>query len=94
MNHQPALDAMHTWLMELGNEGRSVRTIDAYEGDVGDTLTSIALFLKIEPNQLTLQQVSRDSLIASIADFRTRPDPRFTTNPEQAPNQRSPARVA
>ncbi|MFN2610545.1 MAG: tyrosine-type recombinase/integrase, partial [Actinomycetota bacterium] len=47
-----------------------------------------------EPNQLTLQQVSRDSLIASIADFRTRPDPRFTTNPEQAPNQRSPARVA
>ena len=94
MSSPLAFDAMHTWLMELGNEGRSPRTIDAYEFDVGDALKIIADRRKVSPSQLLLSDVTRDLLVESIAEFRTREDPRFTTNPDQAPKERSPARVA
>jgi site-specific recombinase XerD len=43
---------------------------------------------------LDLATVSNDELIAAVAEFRTRPDPRFRTNPHRAPEERSPATVA
>jgi integrase/recombinase XerC len=89
-----ALGAMHTWLMELGNEGRSPKTITAYEADVEDTLKTVASLLRVMPEGLRLGQVTRDTLIEAIADFRTRPDPRYRRNPDQAPTERAPARVA
>lgn len=89
-----ALAAMHSWLMELGNEGRSQRTTDAYESDVSDTLWFIAAQTKTPLERLRLREVTRDHLVAAIAEFRTRPDPRYTRNPDQSPKERSPARVA
>lgn len=89
-----ALDAMHNWLMELGNEGRSERTLEAYESDVSDTLAFVADQVHMKPESLGLENVTRDLLVAAIADFRTRPDPRFKRHPEHAPTQRTAARVA
>lgn len=44
--------------------------------------------------QLDLTAVTNDDLIAAVADYRTRPDPRFRTNPQRAPEERAPATVA
>ena len=90
----PALSDMHTWLMELGNEGRSPRTISAYEADVSETLRFVAEQLNVSPSKLDLGDISRDLLVAAIAEFRTRLDPRYTRNPQMSPPERSPARVA
>jgi site-specific recombinase XerD len=43
---------------------------------------------------LDLTTVTFDELDEAIAEFRTRPDPRFRTNPHRAPEERSPATVA
>lgn len=94
MVSEQALSAMHSWLMELGNEGRSQRTVEAYEADVATTLNFISDHLGFPPAKLPLSKVTRDLLVASIADFRVRPDPRYTRRPEQAPKERSAARVA
>lgn len=85
---------MNIWLMELGNEGRSPRTVHAYEAEVSGTLAFIAGQKGVPLQQLELESVNRDALVASVADFRVGPDPRYTKNPDQAPTERSPARVA
>jgi integrase/recombinase XerC len=41
-----------------------------------------------------LSDITPDHLDGALADFRTRPDPRFSTHPERAPEERSPATVA
>lgn len=94
MAQQIALEAMHTWLMELGNEGRSQGTIRAYEADVEDTLAFVAGQKKIKLENLELAKIDRDILVAGVAEFRTRPDPRYRKHPEHAPKERSPARLA
>ncbi|MDQ3573836.1 MAG: tyrosine-type recombinase/integrase [Actinomycetota bacterium] len=38
--------------------------------------------------------VTADHLDEAVADFRTRPDPRFLRHPERSPEERSPATVA
>ena len=43
---------------------------------------------------LDLVSVTFDDLDEAIAEFRTRPDPRFRTNPHRAPDERAPATVA
>ncbi|MEO7804757.1 MAG: tyrosine-type recombinase/integrase [Actinomycetota bacterium] len=93
MEHN-AMAALHNWLMELGNEGRAPRTVEAYEADVADTLAFVAEQIKRPNNELDLTEVTREGLVAAIADFRTRPDPRYRVHPERAPKERSPARVA
>ena len=85
---------MHSWLMELGNEGRSSRTVRAYEDDVSDCLRFVASELDVPPEALDLGSVSRDLLVASVAEFRVRPDRRYRTHPDQAPSERSPAAVS
>lgn len=45
-------------------------------------------------DELDLTRVSFDDLDEAIAEFRTRPDPRFTTNPQRAPEERAPATIA
>jgi integrase/recombinase XerC len=45
-------------------------------------------------DELDLADVSFDDLDEAIAEFRTRPDPRFTTNPQRSPEERAPATVA
>ena len=43
---------------------------------------------------LDVAAVGPDHLDEAIAEFRTRPDPRFARHPERAPEERSPATVA
>jgi integrase/recombinase XerC len=43
---------------------------------------------------IELTAVTPDMLDGALAEFRTRPDPRFSTHPERAPDERSPATVA
>src|SRR5690349_3099770 len=43
---------------------------------------------------IELTQVTSDMLDAALAEFRTRPDPRFSSHPERAPDERSPATIA
>lgn len=45
-------------------------------------------------DQLRLADITADHLDGALAEFRTRPDPRFSTHPERAPEERSPATVA
>lgn len=45
-------------------------------------------------DQLDLADVTPDHLDEAIAEFRTRPDPRFVRHPERSPDERSPATVA
>ena len=44
--------------------------------------------------RLDVAAVTLDDLDSALADFRTRPDPRFARHPERAPEERSPATVA
>ena len=45
-------------------------------------------------DRLQLSEITADHLDSALAEFRTRPDPRFSTHPERAPEERSPATVA
>jgi site-specific recombinase XerD len=45
-------------------------------------------------DRLDLAAVTFDELDEAIAEFRTRPDPRFRTNPQRAPEERAPATIA
>ncbi|MGH2767997.1 MAG: tyrosine-type recombinase/integrase [Actinomycetota bacterium] len=89
-----ALEAMHSWLIEQANEGRSPRTITAYEAEVEDTLRAVAALLGAAPHSLALSSISRDHLVAAVADFRVRPDARYRSRPHLAPPERAPATVA
>ena len=44
--------------------------------------------------RLDVAAVSLDDLDQALAEYRTRPDPRFVRHPERAPDERSPATVA
>ena len=44
--------------------------------------------------QLDVGTITADELDDAIAEFRTRPDPRFARHPERAPEERAPATVA
>lgn len=45
-------------------------------------------------DRLDLARVSFDDLDEAIAEFRTRPDPRYRVNPQRGPAERAPATVA
>ena len=45
-------------------------------------------------HHLDVGAVTADQLDEAVAEFRTRPDPRFFRHPERAPEERSPATVA
>ena len=44
--------------------------------------------------RLDVAAVTLDDLDQALAEFRTRPDPRFARHPERSPDERSPATVA
>lgn len=94
---------LERWLADLANAGRSTRTLAAYRSDLDDTMLTVAALKGIDTTQgnelrafetLDVSTVTNDDLIAAIAEFRTRPDPRYRTNPQRAPEERSPATVA
>mgnify|MGYP002335996324 CR=1 FL=1 len=98
---------LERWLQRLANAGRSSRTLAAYRADLDDTMTSIAVIkgllspaggdesaLMAAFDALDLATVTFDELDEAVAEFRTRPDPRFRTNPQRAPEERAPATVA
>ena len=97
----PYAPTLERWLADLANAGRSPRTTAAYRQEIDDTMATVAA-AKRTPGQtqlhkfeqLDLATVTNDELIAAIADFRSRPDPRFTTNPQRAPEERSPATIS
>ena len=45
-------------------------------------------------DRLDVATVTADQLDEALAEFRTRPDPRFLRHPERSPEERSPATVA
>ena len=45
-------------------------------------------------DHLEVDAVTADELDEALAEFRTRPDPRYLRHPERAPEERSPATVA
>ena len=95
---------LERWLADLANTGRSSRTTAAYRRDIDDTMATIIEMRgnrRDDPTELLrayeeldLTTVANDELIAAVAEFRTRPDPRFRTNPHRAPEERSPATIA
>src|SRR4051794_2858678 len=99
---------LERWLQRLANAGRSPRTLAAYRADLDDTLATVAVAKRLlSPagrddetkrfeafDALDLTTVSFDDLDEAIAEFRTRPDPRYRTNPQRAPEERAPATVA
>jgi integrase/recombinase XerC len=99
---------LERWLQRLANAGRSPRTLAAYRADLDDTMATVAVAKRLlSPadreddakrlaafDELDLATVSFDDLDEAIAEFRTRPDPRYTTNPQRAPEERAPATVA
>ena len=100
----PYAPTLEKWLADLSNTGRSNRTTAAYRRDIDDTMVTIAEMrgerIASEDDRLRVFEsldvaaVKNDDLIAAVAEFRTRPDPRFRTNPQRAPEERSPATVA
>jgi site-specific recombinase XerD len=85
---------MHRWLIELANEGRSLRTIEAYEADVTDALKTLAEITGAPSHKIRLHQITHDALVAAIADYRARPDPRYKKRPGLAPRERAAATVS
>ncbi|HVE95139.1 MAG TPA: tyrosine-type recombinase/integrase [Acidimicrobiales bacterium] len=108
MAHVLYASTLERFLQRLANEGRSPATLKAYRADLDDTMRDIAAELRLLDDrneaddaavlkafeELDLTAVTLDMLDAALADFRTRPDPRFRTHPERAPSERSPATVA
>lgn len=100
----PYAPTLEKWLADLANTGRSNRTTAAYRRDVDDTMVTVAAMrgqrFETETDRLRafesldVATVTNDELIAAVAEFRTRADPRFRTNPHRAPEERSPATVA
>ncbi|HEX7167214.1 MAG TPA: tyrosine-type recombinase/integrase [Acidimicrobiales bacterium] len=102
----PYASTLERWLADLANTGRSSRTLAAYRRDLDDTMATVAgmkgsgataatddeLLRAFE--DLDVAAITNNDLIAAVAEFRTRPDPRFSTNPHRAPEERSPATVA
>jgi site-specific recombinase XerD len=80
-------------LIELANEGRSLRTISAYEADVTDTLGTVAEIAGVAGHELQLRGVTHDVLVGAVADYRSRPDPRYRRRPDRAPRERAAATV-
>jgi integrase/recombinase XerC len=66
----------------------SRQTLDALPRDEREALLLRAF------DEIDLAAVTFDDLDEAIAEFRTRPDPRFTTHPQRAPEERAPATVA
>ena len=108
MSSVPYAATLERWLQRLANAGRSPRTLAAYRADLDDTMATVAVGKRLlSPadrddeakrlaafDELDLRDVSFDDLDEAIAEFRTRPDPRYTTNPHRAPEERAPATVA
>jgi len=85
---------MDLFLQRLANEGRSRSTLSAYRTDLDDTMHSVAQALRVSYADLRVTAINADLLDGALAEFRTRPDPRFSTHPERGPEERSPATVA
>ena len=85
---------LELFLRRLANEGRSSSTLTAYRTDLDDTMHAVADEIGVPFAELQLADITADMLDAALAEFRTRPDPRFSTHPERGPDERSPATVA
>jgi len=84
-------DVDDTMLTVAGMKGfaTNMKASITADADGADEPARLAMF-----EQLDLTSITNDDLIAAIADYRTRPDPRFRTNPQRAPEERAPATVA
>lgn len=80
-------DTMRAVADELGLLPRR-RVLDAMDDEAREQAVLGAF------ERLDLTEVTLDHLDAALAEYRTRPDPRFRKRPEHAPTERSPASVA
>jgi len=85
-----ASTAIDDFLAEYrGVVGRSQRATDSQRANLHDTLKLIGEVRGEAPDEVRLADVSREDLVASLLLYRERPDPRFTSNPDKAPRERS-----
>lgn len=90
-------DLRDAYLRELATEGAADRTLVAYRRDLDDTAATLATFqglAALSDPALDLVSVTSGDLRAAVAQFRERPDLRFTARPEAAPTVRARASVA
>lgn len=89
-----ARSAVETWVAEYaGVSGRARESCRSNAAHVTDTLDTVADRLGVPPDQLALEVVTREQIVAAILDYRTRPDRRFKRLTVTAPTQRSDSSV-
>ena len=71
-----ATTASTQWLAELQVSGASKNTIALYRAHVGEALVTISASVGTPLGKLTLEQITRDSVIHALAAYRARPDKR------------------
>lgn len=70
------LTAHSLWLEELQVRSCSPATLTTYTIHTTEAIKEIATFVGKEPEDLLLEEVTRDSLIAALSAYRSRPDKR------------------
>jgi site-specific recombinase XerD len=71
-----ALTARDLWLEELRIRSCSPATLAAYTHHTEQAMGSIAGFLGVPVHELMLEEVTRDSVVAALSKYRSRPDGR------------------
>lgn len=92
-----ALKARDLWLEELRVRSSSPLTISSYLAHTDEALGACARYLEVERDALILAAITRDSLIAALGAYRSRPDGRASTSEESLPTrerERSASSVA
>jgi site-specific recombinase XerD len=71
-----AFQIKDSWLTELALSGASPATITAYRANVSEALLSIAHQRGVILNKLSMADVTREGVIAAMAEYHSRPDGR------------------
>lgn len=68
--------AQSLWLEELKVRGCSERTLQFYEDHTKETFTSFGKFFEKPVGEISVEEITRDSIVKALADYRSRPDGR------------------
>lgn len=68
--------AVQAWLEELTLEGASPQTLGLYERALTETVPAIASQLGVKPDDLRLENITREAVLAAVSSYRSRPDGR------------------
>lgn len=77
--------ARSLWLQELQLRSCSPATLRTYQQHLGEALKSIALHEGVAESGMTLEHITRDSIISMLSEYRTRTDGRNGTKTTRSP---------